>query len=213
MVPEVNCAIGTLNWETGMKDKRWDIRREGRAWDLAEAVDKLDILPSKLELVRGKLCLDEAQRLVLLAALLENVGLDAAVRLADTERWTQAISARIAEMSASADQSGPAPSTLDAAMTALNVSGSVNDASAQTAEKRSWNYRALAFTSTAGDHWNSIHEVHYEDGHPVAYSERPAVVLWDEADGLMGAFRIVERMKEALLKPALNAADFQSESS
>ena len=117
-----------------MKDKHWDIRREGRAWDVAEAADKLDILLGKLDLVGGKLCLDEAQRLVLLAALLENVGLDAAVRLADTERWTQAISSRLAEMSVPVDHSGPAPSTLDAAMTALQVSGSVDAASAQTAQ-------------------------------------------------------------------------------
>ncbi len=192
-----------------MTEQYWDIRREGRAWSEAEAMAKLDILPGKLDMTLGKLCLDEAQRLVLLAALLENIGLDMAVRLADAELWSQAVTARLTEAPSSSESiSGSISDALVAATTALKAAGEVFDRPRQPVPRRSWNYRAIAFSSPEGDRWTSIHEVHYEHGQPIAYSENPAVILWDEPDGLMGAFRGIDRMKEALLKPILNAADF-----
>ena len=41
----------------------------------------------------GKLFWDERTRLVLLGMLLENVGLDAAVRLGDPKKWKEAVAA------------------------------------------------------------------------------------------------------------------------
>jgi hypothetical protein len=48
--------------------------------------------PEKVEMVRGKLFDTDEQRLTMLALLLENVGVDAAVRLGDPDIWREAIS-------------------------------------------------------------------------------------------------------------------------
>ena len=61
----------------------WDIRREGRAWTGAEFESRLDLRPEKLEAWEGRLLFDDEERLLLLGLLLENVGVDAAVRLGD----------------------------------------------------------------------------------------------------------------------------------
>lgn len=55
---------------------RWDFRREGRSWRGAEFKAKHDLVPGRLEAFDGRLCLGAEQRLVLLALLLENIGLD-----------------------------------------------------------------------------------------------------------------------------------------
>jgi hypothetical protein len=195
-----------------MTELHWKIGREGRVWSKAEAIAKLDVLPGKLDMILGKLCLDEAQRLVLLAALLENIGLDMAVRLADAELWSQAVTARLTEAPSSSENiSGSISDTLVAATTALKAASEVFDRPRQPVPRRPWNYRAIATSSPESNRMTSIHDVHYEYGQPIAYSENPAVILWDEADGLIGAFRCIERMKEALLKPILNAADFAAQ--
>ena len=62
---------------------RWDIRREGRAWSGAELSERRELMPEKLEVIEGRLLWDDEERLALLALLLENVGLDRAVRLGD----------------------------------------------------------------------------------------------------------------------------------
>jgi hypothetical protein len=71
---------------------RWDIRREGHAWG-AEALDRLELAPEKLEMTAGKLYWDDEERLTMLGLLLENVGIDKAIRLGDPRLWREAIAA------------------------------------------------------------------------------------------------------------------------
>lgn len=71
-----------------------------------------------------------------------------------------------------------------------------------------WNYRVIEFKTPDGA-WRAIHEVHYDaEGRPRAYSETPAVVLWDLEEGDESPKATIERMREALNKPALTVADF-----
>jgi len=73
---------------------RWDIRREGRAWSREEYRPRADaLLELKFEVSDGQLFWDEETRLLVLAMLLENVGIDAAVRLGDPARWREAVAA------------------------------------------------------------------------------------------------------------------------
>ena len=69
---------------------QWDIRREPRAWG-AEASQRYELTPEKIELIDGKLLWDAEERLTLLGLLLENVGADAAVRLGDASVWRSAV--------------------------------------------------------------------------------------------------------------------------
>jgi hypothetical protein len=69
----------------------WDIRREGRAWAGDEALARYELTPEKFEMWKGKLFWDDTQRLTLLALLLENVGVDQAVRLGNPEVWRAAV--------------------------------------------------------------------------------------------------------------------------
>ena len=74
----------------------FDIRREGRKWTREEIKEKYHKLcPEKIEMIEGKMFWNEEQRLAMLALLLENVGIDAAVALGDAELWRQAINARL----------------------------------------------------------------------------------------------------------------------
>jgi hypothetical protein len=66
-----------------MPDIRWNIQRSGRAWTPEEAPGRWQLTPEKFEMDHGKLFWDDTQRLTLLALLLENVGVDQAVRLGD----------------------------------------------------------------------------------------------------------------------------------
>jgi hypothetical protein len=69
---------------------KWDIRRESRAW-AAEAKSRYELTPEKIEMINGKLLWDDEERLTLLALLLENVGVDAAVKLGDPAVWRAAV--------------------------------------------------------------------------------------------------------------------------
>lgn len=73
-------------------DPPWDIRRAGRAWG-EEALDRLMLAPEKFEMTDGRLFWDDEQRLTLLALLLENLGIDAAVRIGDPRLWREAVDA------------------------------------------------------------------------------------------------------------------------
>lgn len=79
--------------EPPMPDVEWDIRPEGRAWQGDEARERFGLTPEKFEMMDGRLFWSERDRVVLLALLLENVGLDAALRLAPIDRWREAIRA------------------------------------------------------------------------------------------------------------------------
>ena len=68
-----------------MPSVAWDIRREGRAWAADEARARYELTPEKFEMWKGKLFWDDTQRLTLLALLLENVGVDQALRLGDPD--------------------------------------------------------------------------------------------------------------------------------
>jgi hypothetical protein len=70
----------------------WDIRRQGRVWQ-KEAMQRWELTPEKIEMVRGQLFYTDEQRLAMLGMLLENLGADAAVRLGDAEIWRQAVAA------------------------------------------------------------------------------------------------------------------------
>ena len=74
-----------------MEQSTWNIGLEGRAWSGTEAKQRHDLLPAQLEMVRGKLLWSEEDRVVLLAALLENVGALRAVQLGDPQVWRTAV--------------------------------------------------------------------------------------------------------------------------
>lgn len=74
----------------------FNIQRQGRRWSRAEVEQKYrKLCPEKIELVEGKMFWTDEQRLNMLALLLENVGMDAVVRLGDPKLWQQAIDERL----------------------------------------------------------------------------------------------------------------------
>ncbi len=74
----------------------WDIRRHGQPIT-REQYHRLPEAP--LELLAGYLYGCQEYRLTLLGALIQNVGLDAAVRLGDLALWREAIAAQEREES------------------------------------------------------------------------------------------------------------------
>ena len=75
----------------------WDSRREARRWSPGEALQRFDLTPDKFEMTNGQLFWSDDERLTLLGLLLENVGVDAAVKLGDATVWRAAVAARHAE--------------------------------------------------------------------------------------------------------------------
>jgi len=71
-----------------------DIRLDGRRWSASE-MSRHDALPGRLEMVGGKLCINEAQRMLLLGALLEHVGTARAVSIGPLDAWRTALEKRI----------------------------------------------------------------------------------------------------------------------
>jgi hypothetical protein len=69
----------------------WDIRRAGRAWPGEEGMARYQLAPEKIEMVKGRLFWSDEDRLTMLGLLLENVGIDAAVRLGDPGQWKAAV--------------------------------------------------------------------------------------------------------------------------
>jgi hypothetical protein len=80
-----------LEPESPMPDIRWNIGRQGRNWIGEEARQRWELTPEKFEMNRGKLFWSDAERLTLIALLLENVGVDRVVRLGDPEVWRAAV--------------------------------------------------------------------------------------------------------------------------
>ena len=78
-----------LNIE-GFDPQEWDIRREGRQWKGEEFDKRIYQAPEKIEF-RGGIFTDEADRLTVLAMLLENLGIDKAVRLGNPADWKAAV--------------------------------------------------------------------------------------------------------------------------
>lgn len=75
--------------------------------------------------------------------------------------------------------------------------------------RETWNHRIIEFVDPDGSVWRAIHEVHYADGKPIAYGERPAIVEWDEDEGNHAAILTLERMRKAIDKPVLVERDFE----
>ena len=74
----------------------FNIQRHGRKWSREVIKEKYhELCPEKIELIEGKMFWTDEQRLNMLALLLENVGMDAAVRLGDPALWKQAIDERL----------------------------------------------------------------------------------------------------------------------
>jgi hypothetical protein len=70
----------------------WNIQRCGRAWR-EEALSRYELAPEKIEMVDGLLFWNDKDRLTMLGLLLENVGIDQAVRLGNPHVWKSAIAA------------------------------------------------------------------------------------------------------------------------
>jgi hypothetical protein len=68
----------------------WDIHREGQDWRGERFDKRIYQAPGKIEFVGG-IFTSEVERLTVLAMLLENLGIDKAVRLGKPEDWKAAI--------------------------------------------------------------------------------------------------------------------------
>jgi hypothetical protein len=77
--------------EARVFELNWDIRRQGRRWQLSEIPSRREWRPEKIEMIEGKLFWSEQDRLLMLGLLLENVGVDKAVRLGDPAVWREAL--------------------------------------------------------------------------------------------------------------------------
>ena len=73
-----------------MEEIQWDLRLEGCSWG-AEAMSRYDMTPEKMEMIDGKLFWSEEERLTMLALLLENVGVNQAVRIGNPDVWRAAV--------------------------------------------------------------------------------------------------------------------------
>ena len=68
----------------------WDIRRDGRRWTKEEFDCRIYQAPEKIEFVGGIFASDR-ERLNVLAMLLENLGIDMAVRFGELADWKAAV--------------------------------------------------------------------------------------------------------------------------
>ena len=73
-----------------MKPIDWDIRSEGRRWSHEESDQRIYQAPEKMEFVDG-IFASEQERLIVLGLLLENLGIDSAIRFGKIEDWKAAI--------------------------------------------------------------------------------------------------------------------------
>lgn len=72
-------------------------------------------------------------------------------------------------------------------------------------EFATWNYRAIGTDDGEGGRMYSFHEVHYDsDGKIVACSVLPCQLVWSNDEE---AQRLMDRLREALAKPALDLSD------
>jgi hypothetical protein len=82
--------LGLLAWSNPMKPIDWDIRRKGRLWSHDEFDLRINEAPEKIEFVDGIFASDR-QRYNVLGMLLENLGIDRAIRFGKLEDWKAAI--------------------------------------------------------------------------------------------------------------------------
>jgi hypothetical protein len=72
---------------------QWDIRREPRRWSNDEIRSRLELTPEHFEVFDGEMLFTEEHRVNLLGVVLEQVGIDTALRLAPKELWREALDA------------------------------------------------------------------------------------------------------------------------
>jgi hypothetical protein len=70
---------------------QWDIRREPRRWSNDEIRSRLELTPEHFEVFDGEMLFTEQDRVNLLGVVLEQVGIDAALRLAPNKLWREAL--------------------------------------------------------------------------------------------------------------------------
>jgi hypothetical protein len=75
-----------------------------------------------------------------------------------------------------------------------------------------WNYRVIEFAANQNEPARrELREVYYDDtDRPCAYGAA-AQVMWDVEEDPATPYSILERMREALNKPALDAREFEPE--
>lgn len=75
-----------------------------------------------------------------------------------------------------------------------------------------WNYRVIEFAADGDEPaWRELREVYYDDaGRPSAYGA-VAMVAWGADEDPATPLSLLERMREALGKPFLDARDFEAE--
>jgi len=82
-----------------MNKDDWNIQRQGRTWTREEFDRRVYQAPEKIEFVSG-IFDGERERLTVLAMLLENLGIDKAVRLGNLADWKAAVAELEAKQSA-----------------------------------------------------------------------------------------------------------------
>lgn len=82
---------GHINRDAPPEPGTFDIGLEGRWWNVDRFLAIEPLLPEKLELSHGKLFWSRRERLAMLSAMLEQVGLVDAVKLAPKELWLEAL--------------------------------------------------------------------------------------------------------------------------
>jgi hypothetical protein len=78
-------------WDLPPPPGTFDIGLEGRRWTVTRFHELDNVLPEKFELIDGKLFWTERERLGMLAAMLEQLGLEKAVTLAPKALWLEAL--------------------------------------------------------------------------------------------------------------------------
>ena len=69
----------------------WHIRREGQPWVGEKFSGRIYQAPEQIEFDGGRIFTDDDERLTVLAMLLENLGIDRAVRLGNPADWKAAV--------------------------------------------------------------------------------------------------------------------------
>jgi hypothetical protein len=90
-MPDDDDELEEEAWDRPPEAGTFDIGLEGRRWKVDRFLELETILPEKMELIDGKLFWSERERLGMLAAMLEQVGLVDAVKLAPKELWLEAL--------------------------------------------------------------------------------------------------------------------------
>jgi hypothetical protein len=81
----------SIDWDAPPEPGTFTIGLEGRLWKVTRFDELETVLPEKMELIEGKLFWTERHRLGMLGAMLEQLGLVEAVRLAPKELWEEAL--------------------------------------------------------------------------------------------------------------------------